>query len=246
MKVIFYGNSEYSEIVLRTIKADKKFQIVKNPAQADVGVLASYGRILTAKELAVPKHGILNIHPSLLPKYRGPTPVPTAILNGDKKIGVSIIKMDEEIDHGPILSQFELEILEGETAENLLKRAFTAGAQVLITILPSYIDGRIKPKKQNHSQATYTKKFTRENGKINWQKPSDYIERQIRAFYPWPGTWTEVELRIKNQETRIKRLIILRAHLKGKKLVLDEVQLEGKKPVSFKQFLEGYPQTKII
>jgi len=237
MKVIFYGSDKNSEIVLRLLEADKRFQIVENPQGAEVGVLASYGRILSAKELSVPKHGILNIHPSLLPEYRGPTPVPSAIINGEKKTGVSIIKMDEEIDHGPIVAQFELDIFPEDTSETLLTRAFTAGAQVLKTILPAYIEGKIELRPQDHSQATFTKKFTREDGQIDWSKPPEYQDRFIRAMLPWPGAWSNA---------KSKRLKILKAHLINGKLVLDTVQLEGKNPVTFKQLLEGHPGTKII
>lgn len=236
MKIVFYGSNNYSEIVLKALKADSKFQLIKSPDQADVGVLASYGRILSAEELAEPKHGILNIHPSLLPKYRGPTPVPSAILNGEKKTGVSIIKMDKEIDHGPMVAQFELDIFPEDTSETLLTRAFTAGAQVLKTILPSYIEGKIDLRPQEHQLATFTKKFTREDGKIDWSKSPEYQDRFIRAMYSWPGAFTYI---------KSKRLKILKAHLENKKLILDTVQLEGKKPVSFKQFFEGHPEAKI-
>lgn len=237
IKIAFWGSDNNSQIVLKALKIDPGFKIVTNPTQADVGVLASYGRILTKDELAAPKYGILNIHPSLLPKYRGPTPIPTAILNGEKKTGVSIIKMDEEIDHGQLVAQFELEIFPQDTSESLLKRALTDGARVLKTILFDYVLGKIKLQPQKHGLATYTKKFTREDGQIDWSKPPEYLERMVRAFSLWPGTYTIINK---------KRLKILKSHLVKDKLVLDTVQLEGKKPVSYKQFLEGYPEAKII
>ena len=241
IKITFFGSDKYSEIVLNALKSNKNFQLVKLEKKPEVGVLASYGKILSVKELTVPKYGILNIHPSLLPKYRGPSPVQTAILNGEKQTGVTIIKMDEEIDHGPIVAQFAENIMTNDTAESLYLRLFSAGVKVLITILPAYLGGKIETRKQEHSQATYTQKFVREDGKIDWQKPPDYLERMIRAFYPWPGTWTEIKLKTLNSDFRTKRLKILKAHLENRKLILDIVQLEGKKPVSFKQFCEGYP-----
>lgn len=222
-------------------KFDKKFLERTKKLKPDVGVLASFGKILPKEVLNIPKHGILNIHPSLLPKYRGPTPVPTAILNGEQETGVTIIKMDEKVDHGPILAQFKEEIKPDDTAESLYERLFTAGAKVLTTILPAYLEGKIELRKQNHSQATFTKKFTRDDGKINWKKSDVFKERFIRAMHPWPGAWTEVQLK-KGK----KRLKILKAHLEANKLVLDKVQLEGKKPVTWKQFQEGYPEAKII
>ncbi len=223
-------------------KFDKKLTSKMSKMKPDIGILASFGKILPKEILKIPKHGILNIHPSLLPKYRGPTPVPTAILNGDQETGVTIIKMDEKMDHGPILSQFKVEIRPDDTAETLLKRLFTAGAQVLMTILPVYLEGKIKMRKQNDSQVTFTKKLTRDDGKINWQKSDAFKERFIRAMDPWPGAWTEVRIKRKDK----KRLKILKAHLEGNKLILDQVQLEGKKPVAWKQFQEGYPEAKII
>lgn len=240
IKITFFGSDKYSQIVFKGLKAEKKFQLVGLEEKPEIGVLASYGKILPAEILAVPDKGILNLHPSLLPKYRGPSPVQTAILNGEKQTGLTIIKMDQQIDHGPIVVQFAEKILANDTAESLYFRLFSAGVETLITILPSFIEGKIEPKEQDHSQATYTQKFTRDHGKIDWQKPVDYLERQIRAFYPWPGTWTEVKI-TRSSQVLTRKLKILEAHLGNKKLVFDKVQLEGKKPVSFKQFSEGYP-----
>ena len=232
-------------------KFDKKFIDKMSKMKPDVGILASFGKILPKEILNIPKHGILNIHPSLLPKYRGPTPVQTAILNGDQETGVTIIKMDKKVDHGPILAQFKEEIRPNDTAESLYKRLFTAGAKVLTTILPNYLEGKIELRKQNDSQATFTKRFTRDNGKINRRKPPSSNERFIRAMYPWPGAWTEVYLGTpvpgnRSKSVRLKRLKILKASMEKGKLIFDQVQLEGKKPVTWKQFQEGYPGTRLI
>lgn len=242
-------------------KIDKKFALQIIKVRPDVGILASFGKILPKETLDVFPRGVLNIHPSLLPKYRGPTPVQAAILNGDKETGVTIIKMDEKTDHGPILAQSKEKIHPKDTTESLYKRLFATGAEVLTTVLPTHLEGRIKLREQNHSKATYTKKLSRVNGKIDWQKSNNYLERFIRAMFPWPGAWTMV--RLKNKKKRLK---ILKAHLEPtiqdrkakplpagkagildrKKLVVDQVQLEGKKPVTWKQFCEGYPEAKII
>lgn len=237
-----YAQTLFEMKYTTTKKFDQKFLKKMRQLKPDVGVLASFGKILPQEILAIPKNGILNIHPSLLPQYRGPTPVPTAILNGDQVTGVTIIKMDEKVDHGPIIAQFKEEIKPNETADALLERLFEVGAEVLKILLPSYLEGQIELRQQDESQATYTKMFTRNDGKINWQKPSDYLERFTRAMTPWPGAWTEVELRGKER----KRLKILKAHLEKGKLVLDQVQLEGKNPVIWKQFQEGYPGVRII
>lgn len=257
MKVIFFGSDQYGSKVLeklqkapnievvKIVKDKNELQSLKNANfQPDIGVVASFGVLIPQDIINLPKHGLLNLHPSLLPKYRGPTPVPTTILNGEKETGLTIIKVDEQIDHGPIVSQFKETIKPGETSEDLLNRLFAAGAEVLITILPSYLEGKIELRKQDHSQATYTQKLTREDGKINWSKPTDYQERFVRAMFPWPGAFTNVKLRMDNGE--LKRLKVLKAYLKNGKLILDQVQLEGKKPVTWKQFLEGYPQAKLL
>ena len=228
--------------IVKIVKEKNELESLKNSLpQPDIGVVASFGALIPSDIINWPKKGLLNLHPSLLPKYRGPTPVPSALLNGEKETGLTIIKVDEEIDHGPIVSQFKEEIKANETSESLLNRLFTLGGQVLTTILPSYLEGKIELREQDHSQATFTQKLTRDDGKIDWAKPADYLERFIRAMSPWPGAWCEVEI---NNQT--KRLKILKAYLEKKRLVLDNVQLEGKKPVSFKQFQEGYPEAKII
>jgi len=263
MDIWFFGSDKYSQVVLKSLQQDpaiKISKIISPDIKPDVGVLASFGAIVPPEILNSPKHGILNIHPSLLPKYRGPSPVQTAILNGEQQTGVTIIKMDEEIDHGPIVAQFREEILPTDTAESLYFRLFSAGAEVLKTILPAYINGRIQLREQDHSQATYTKKLTRENGFIPPEKlkeaiagnNAEIVDRQIRAYHPWPGTYTIIKFQIPNKfqinskfKIQNKRLKILRAHLENGKLVLDQVQLEGKRPVSFKQFCEGYPEAKI-
>jgi len=265
MNIWFFGSDKYSQVVLKSLQQDKKIKIRKiispdmmsrivmaREEKPDVGVLASFGAIVPKEFLDFPKKGILNIHPSLLPKYRGASPVQTAILNGEKKTGATIIKMDEKIDHGPIAAQFSEEILPTDNAEKLYFRLFSAGAEVLKTILPAYLGGRIQLREQNHSQATYTKKLTREDGFISLEKlilamkgaNAEFVDRKIRAYYPWPGTWTEITIPFRKPKTRRYRLKVLGAHLEGENLVLDQVQLEGKKPVSFKQFCEGYPEIK--
>ena len=253
MKIVFFGSDQYSSIVLSSLQKNPDIEVVRvikekndleglkdDQTRPDIGIVASFGTLIPQDIIDWPKLGLLNLHPSLLPKYRGPTPVPTAILNNEKETGLTIIKVDAQIDHGPIVVQFKEEIKNNETSDDLLKRLFTKGTQNLVSILPDYLEGKIKPKEQDHLKATFTQKLTRESGKIDWSKPVNYQERFVRAMFPWPGTWTEIKI---NQEN--KRLKILKAHLENEKLVLDEVQLEGKNLVSFKQFQEGYPQAKI-
>ncbi|MDO8583485.1 MAG: methionyl-tRNA formyltransferase [bacterium] len=202
--------------------------------QSPVAVLADFGLIIPKKILNAFPLGIINIHPSLLPKYRGPTPVQTAILNGEKITGVSIMKLDEEIDHGPILGQEKEEILNTDTSESLYKRLFDKGASLLLKLLPEYLNGSLEPIPQNHKEATFTKHLTRQDGFIDVSLISHLssliLDRMIRAYHPWPGVFTK--LKINNKELRIK-------FLPGEK-----IQVEGKKPMIYKDFINGYPNIK--
>jgi methionyl-tRNA formyltransferase len=227
-------------------------ELIDNPVEGEIGILAAYGEIIRRDVINLFPHGILVIHPSLLPKYRGASPIPAAIANGDITTGVSIIRMDEKVDHGKIIAQFKEDILSTDTSETLRARLFERTVDVLIELLPAYMQGKIKPKEQNEAEATYTKIMNKEDGFINPEKlksqPAE-AERFIRAMQPWPGAWTRVNLQITkstNNESQIKRLKILKAHLENDKLVLDEVQLEGKLPTSWKQFSEGHNEATFL
>ena len=208
----------------------------------DLIITASYGQIIDKKILDIPHYGSVNLHPSLLPKYRGPSPIQTAILNGDQKTGISIMLMDEKMDHGPIISQKEIKISSNDTYQSLDKKLSLESASFLIKILPQYIKEQIKPQTQDESQASYSKMLTRQDGKIDWEKTTEAIERKVRAFYPWPGTWTDLNG---------KRIKILKAKAISKKqeaslptgdgfLTLELVQPEGKKPMTGQEFFRGY------
>ena len=200
--------------------------------KSPVAVLADFGLIIPREILNVFPKGIINIHPSLLPKYRGPTPVQTAILNGEKTTGVSIIKLDEEIDHGPILGQEKEEILPTDTAESLYKRLFEKGANLLSKVLIEYLDGNLKLEAQDHKKATLTKPLTRQNGYLNISNAMTAvtrIDRMIRAYYPWPGVWTKWKM--ENGKWKILKF-----------LPNNKLQVEGKKPLNYKDFSNGYPQ----
>jgi len=216
------------------------FDFGKPLPAADLGVLAAYGKIIPKDVILNTKYGIFNIHPSLLPKYKGASPVQAAITNGEQTTGVTIIKMDEKLDHGPILSSFREDINPDDTTGSLRERLFQRSAQFVVDLIPNYLSGKIKPKKQDHAKATLTKILKREDGFIDAERftsEARKVERLIRAMQPWPGAWTYVNL---GQNLK-KRLKILQAHLENGKLLLDKVQLEGKTPVSFEEFKRGYP-----
>ena len=237
--VNFFTSEKHTQPVIKALKEAKNIKLLNiykklnSPSRADVFIIADFGQIIPKKILEMPKYGSLCLHPSLLPKYRGASPVQYAIMNAEKETGMTIFKMDKKIDHGPIIVQFKDEIRNSDTAESLYRRLFTAGAQILATILPTWVEGKIKPRPQDHSKATYAPLLSCEDGRIDWQKSDAEIERFIRAMTPWPSAWTYVQL-------NKKRLKILKAHLENGKLVFDLVQLEGKKPITWKQFLAGY------
>ena len=219
--------------------ADCKLQIANfNP---HLIITAAYGKIIPQKILDIPKFGSINIHPSLLPKHRGPSPIQTAILKGDKRTGATIMLMDEKMDHGPIIAQKEIEISSKDNSQTLSKKLSLLSAKLLIETTPLYVENKINPYPQDESKATYTEILTRQDGKINWQKNAREIERQIRAFYPWPGSWTIInKKRLKIITAKTAKKNNTKA-IKAKKgwLLPIIVQLEGKKPTNWNDFLRG-------
>jgi len=207
----------------------------------DLGIVAAYGMLLPKNVLDIPKYGFINIHPSLLPKYRGATPIQAAILNGDEKTGVSLFIIEEQMDNGKILAQKELTMANDYNYGTLGRKLFEMGADLLIEILPKYIDGEIIPLLQDDSLATYTQKITTQDAFI---KPEDLkiaqdtggkiafeIDRKIRALNPEPGVWTMIKDKPFNA-ARGKRMKILEAALTHEsKLKLKKIQYEGKTPV---------------
>lgn len=197
----------------------------------DLIILSDFGQILPNEVLEIPRLGAINLHPSLLPKYRGATPIQTAILNGDEETGVSLIKMAPKIDQGPILAQIKTEIFPHENTLELEKRLAVLAVKLLFIGLPRIFKGRFNSLVQDEAEVSKTRKFSKQDGEIDWRKSTSEIERQIRALFPWPGSYTF---------TGQKRLIIHQAHLDEGELILDIVQLEGKMPVTFTDFLKGY------
>lgn len=205
----------------------------------DLGIVAAYGKIIPPEILNLPKHGLLNIHPSLLPKYRGPSPVQTALLNGDTETGVTIMKVDEEMDHGPIVANYKLKITSYKSSEEAHTALFKLGADLLIKLLPDYITGKIQLQPQYDSQAIYTHKFTATDGEIKSNESAEQAYNKIRALNPEPGTFVW----LKKDEKKL-RLKILEANLKNKCLEISRVQLEGGKPMALQEFLAGHPNFK--
>ncbi len=189
---------------------------------ADVGVLAAYGKIITKEVIDVFPKGIVVVHPSLLPKYRGATPIQSVILNGEKATGVTLFLMDEQVDHGKIISKSQLSISNDDTYETLLQKLAQLSGDSLVDILLKYLEGKIMPKEQEHSMATYTKKIKTEDGFVDFKKESpEIIWRKVRALNPEPGVWTN---------WNSKRTKILEANFKNGQLTIKKIQIEGGKP----------------
>lgn len=215
----------------------------------ELAVLASYGKILPQTNLDIPKYGFINVHPSLLPKYRGASPLEGAILSGDSKTGVTIMKMDAQMDHGPILSQEEVALAGTERAAGLEEKLAQLGAELLVKTIPSYIHGEIVPAEQNHEKATFTKLIKRDDGRVDLKNDPKEIWRKYRAYDPWPGIWTVLSDKRqgtsdnghgqsnKAQETRIK---LLDVELIDGKIKINKLQPEGKKPMTAAEFERGY------
>jgi len=193
----------------------------------DVFIVASYGKIIPQTILDTPKFGTLNIHPSLLPKYRGATPLESAILSDDTETGVTIIILDAEMDHGPIVAQTKT-LLSNKFYVELRDELAETGANLVANILPDFITGQIIPTDQDHTQATFTKKITKEDGLINLTDDPIKNFRKIRAFTPWPSAYFFDTRNGKNIRTIIKK-----AHLEGGALKIDRVIPEGKNEMSW-------------
>ncbi len=156
----------------------------------DVYIVAAFGQILPQAVLDIPPHGSLNIHASLLPRWRGAAPIQAAIRAGDAESGITIMKMDAGLDTGPMLTQRAIPLAPDETGQSLHDKLAQIGGELLIETLPGYLDGRIQPQAQDEALVTYAPQIKKEEGHINWQQPAEAIERLVRAFTPWPGTYT--------------------------------------------------------
>lgn len=171
---------------LRTSQVLAELQVL----QPDVIVVAAFGQILPPPVLELARFGCLNVHASLLPRWRGAAPVAAAILAGDDVTGVTIMRMDAGLDTGPILRQQSLGIAPDDTSESLTNRLAQLGAGLLCDTLPDWLSGNIEPQPQDEALATYAPQLKKEQGQINWYETADHVARKVRAYYPWPGAFT--------------------------------------------------------
>lgn len=259
---------KYKIKVLQFEKIREKSVIAKiSELHPDLIIVAAFGQILPKEILDLPRLLSLNIHASLLPKYRGPSPIQSAILAGDKKTGVTLMQMSEKMDAGDILYQKEIIIYNNDTAQTLHDRLSRLGVQMLLEFLPRIFDQKIEPKEQDERKATYTKILRKQDGKIDWTDEAISIERKIRAFDPWPGTFCFFQKDQKDFLIKIKKALILNTKIRCAEnakpgdlfemtdgrlaiscglgsLILESVQVQGKSEISGEEFLRGYPQIK--
>ena len=227
----------------------------------DIIVIAAYGIILPPAVLRIPAVGSLNIHPSLLPLYRGPTPVATAILNGDPVTGVTIMEVDEGTDTGRVIAQQEERIKDEDTTLDLTYRLFKKGASLLEQQITDYSEGKIRLSEQEETKATYTEKLAKDSGEIDWGQPAINIWRQVKAYTPWPGSYTRWNnKRIKLLDVRpgdlninpiaeigtvlvdeTKRPYVCSVQTGHGLLKLKTIQLEGKQATEIEAFVNGRP-----
>lgn len=203
------------------------------PTTYNLFVVASYGKIIPKSILDIPKFGTLNVHPSLLPKFRGPSPIQSFILSGEKETGTTIMLMDEQVDHGSILSISKIKSnISNLNAKELEEKLAELGGQMLVDIISKWIGGEAKPMEQNHDKATFTKKISKEDGLVDLEKDSpEIIYRKFLAFQPWPGIYYFTE------KNNLKiRVIITNMELRDGKLEIKSVKPEGKNEISFEIF----------
>ena len=220
----------------------------------DLIVVAAFGLILPPAVLSLPRSGCLNVHPSLLPRHRGPSPVANAILCGDEKSGVSIMLMDEGLDSGAVLARQETPISPEDTTGSLTARLAQRGAALLVDTLPRWLEGQIKPQPQDESQASYSRLLTSEDGELDWHLPAVELWRKVRAYSPWPGCytrWQDRRLKIHQaapsgavKQGGIGEVVALPSGGVGVVtpegvLELRRLQLEGKQEMAVAEFVRG-------
>ena len=214
-------------------------------------IVAAYGQILKQEVLEMPEFGCLNIHASLLPRWRGAAPINAAILHGDDQSGITIMKMNAGLDTGPILSQESVRIKSDETAGSLFESLSQLGAKLLLETLPDYISGELMTQSQSDQGVTYAGMLKKQDGELVFSYPAEQLERKIRAFNPWPGTyfqWNGDTLKVHRasigtgKASEAERIVVADKPGLGTSnglLILEEVQAAGKKRMPAKDFLRG-------
>lgn len=233
-KNIILDIAKKNKLPVLVTKNIKDAEIIKKirKTKPEIGVMADFGQIIPREVLDIPKHGVINIHPSILPKHRGPAPITRTILDGDRLAGVSLILTSDKMDAGGIIAQTTVGLSGSETAGILKEYLSKIGASLLLNSIPYYLSGDLKPSPQKEETATYTAITKPEDGLVDVNTPAEVVERKIRAYDQWPKVYVKVSN---------KRVQILAAHFdEERKLVIDRVKPEGKKEMNYADFLNGY------
>jgi methionyl-tRNA formyltransferase len=252
------GLAVYQPASLRSERSQRELAGLK----PDVIVVAAYGKILPPPVLNTPLHGCLNLHPSLLPRHRGPSPVAAAILEGEAATGVSLMLLDEGMDTGPVIAQLEHPLSGRETAETLTATLFKLGAELLLRNLATWVAGGLTARPQDGAQATVTRKLERADGQADWGLSAEVLERRRRAYSPWPGLfthWQDKTLKLLDVVALPSEGARLRRTVPGQVVLLEtndvpvgvgcgqgllglkDVQLEGRRATAAGEFLRGHP-----
>lgn len=241
------------------IKIKTEVDVIRE-LKPDLIVVVAYGHLIPQAILDIPRYGCINVHASILPKYRGASCLQAPILNGDKKSGITIMKMEAGLDTGPIIKQEEIELAPDENLESLSNKLSALSGEIITHTIKDYIAGKIKEKTQNEAEATYVKITTKEDGKIDFTKSAIEIERMVRAFSPWPTAWFELNM-LNGKNKKIQILRTDSAIIKGQftepgkffkyqqqlglqcgqdALSVSSLKIEGKNPITSQAFINGY------
>lgn len=222
--------------------------------EIDLIIVIAYAQLIPKRILDLPKYGCVNVHGSLLPKYRGASCIQAAIINGDKETGITIMKMDVGLDTGPIICKEKISINNTDTAGDIFNKLSILSGKVLPEVLKRYISQEIKPEPQDNSQSSYVGMLKKEDGRIEWSKSAEEIERFVRAMSPWPGAYSTINSKIKIISTE-QQILNINQHKPGTlfiesgelsiqcgsdALIIKQLQLEGKKTLTAKEFLNGH------
>lgn len=248
---------EYGLTVLQPQKIqDPKWLKLLQSLQPDLIIVVAYGKILPAKLLKIPKHGCINLHGSLLPKYRGASPIEEALLHGDTETGITFIKMNESLDSGDILLTQKIQIDPKDTALTLRQKLSLVGAAILPYLLKDVVEENIKPLPQNHPQASYCHKITKKDGLVKLKTmTATQIKNRLRAYTPWPSCFlminnkrvklldiaTDEKSSIQPQQALQQKDGSVALGSKKGAIILKKIQMEGKKPLTIQEFLRGNP-----
>lgn len=219
-----------SVLQLKSLRNAESVEKIKSFGDFEFFLVASYGKIIPNEILDLPKHKTINIHPSLLPKLRGPSPIQSAILK-ETETGVSIIRLDDQVDHGPLLAQKKVEIDWPPYEQDLENLVAKVGASMVADLLPDLLENKIQEKEQDHSKATFCEKIKKSDGEINLNDSPNLNLIKIRAYHKWPGAFFFVNN---------KRIIVKRAHTENNELVIDRIVPEGKKEMDYKDYIRNF------